>query len=205
MTLRSTSPLAANALDENNKKVEDVKAHLTALGYKNEQVKFTGNRFAPSGGGAYYAGGQRPPGFDVYNNFFIYIEGPELGDAARFNKRVSALLDDLSKVGASGSNFSNANAMGGSAVVAFSVKEPAPYEQQAALEALDQARPLANEIARHMKVQITGSKWTAVTPSGNRALGMPATLVDELPYEYYSSSIEEVPVRVHVNVQYAYK
>jgi len=206
MTLRSTSPLAANALDENNKKAEDVKAHLTAQGYKNEQVKFTGNRFAPSGGGSYYAGGQRPPGFDVYNNFFVYIEGPELGDATGFNKRVSALLDDLSKVGAAGSNFSNANiAMGGSAVVAFSVKEPAPYEQQAALEALDKARPLAEEIARHMKVRITGSQWTTVTPSGNRAVGMPATLVDELPYEYYSFSMEEVPVPVRVNVHYTYK
>ena len=84
-------------------------------------------------------------------------------------------------------------------------QSPAPYEQQAALEALDKARPLAEEIARHMKVRITGSQWTTVTPSGNRAVGMPATLVDELPYEYYSSSMEEVPVRVHVNVHYTYK
>jgi uncharacterized protein YggE len=206
MTLRSTSPLAANALDENNKKAEDVKAHFTALGLKNEQVKFTGNRFTPSGGGMYYGGGQRPPGFEVYNNFFVYIEGPELGDATEFNKRLSALLDDLSKVGAASSNFiNNGNMVGGSAIVAFSVKDPGPYEKQAALEALDKARPLADEIARHMNVQITGRESTTVMPSGNRAVGMPATLVDELPYEYYSSSMDEVPVRVRVDVRYAYK
>ena len=49
MTVRSTSPLAADALDQNNKKVQDVKARLTALGYKDEQIKFSGNRFAPTG------------------------------------------------------------------------------------------------------------------------------------------------------------
>jgi len=71
MSVRSTSPLAADALEQNNKKVEDVKGRLTALGYKDAQVKFTGNRFAPSGAGIFYPGGQRPTGFDVYNNFLF--------------------------------------------------------------------------------------------------------------------------------------
>ena len=104
MTVRSTSPLAADALEQNNKKVQDVKARLTALGYKDEQVKFSGNRFAPAGGGMYIMGGQRPTGFDVYNNVFIYLDPQLLNDVTQFNARVSSLLDELSKAGASPSN-----------------------------------------------------------------------------------------------------
>ncbi|MGO8790443.1 MAG: SIMPL domain-containing protein [Terriglobia bacterium] len=206
MTVRSTSPLAADALDQNNKKVEDVKARLTALGYKDEQVKFSGNRFAPSGGGMYYPAGQRPTGFDVYNNIYISIEGPELNDITQFNKRVSALLDELSKAGASTSNTPISNiSMGGSSVVVFSIKDPAPYENQAMLQALDKARPLADEVARHMKVQITGISWSTVTPSGRSTTGMQPSVLDDVPYEYFSSSIDEVPVRVRVDVRYTYK
>ena len=209
MTARSTSPLAADALDQNNKKVEDVKGRLTALGYKDAQVRFTGNRFAPSGAGIFYPGGQRPTGFDVYNNFYISIEGPELNDLMQFNKRVSLLLDELSKVGASPSNMSISSiSMGGSSVVAFAVKDPAPYEKQAMLQALDKARPLADEIARRMKVQVTGIEWTTVTPSGRGLTGMtgmPASSLDDVPYEYLSSSLDEVPVRVRVDARYSYK
>jgi uncharacterized protein YggE len=209
MSVRSTSPLAADALEQNNKKVEDVKGRLTALGYKDAQVKFTGNRFAPSGAGIFYPGGQRPTGFDVYNNFYISIEGPELNDLMQFNKRVSLLLDELSKVGASPSNISISNiSMGGSSVVAFAVKDPAPYEKQAILQALDKARPLADEIARRMNVQVTGIEWTTVTPSSRGVTGMtgmPASALDDVPYEYLSSSLDEVPVRVRVDARYSYK
>jgi uncharacterized protein YggE len=206
MTVRSTSPLAADALDQNNKKVEDVKARLAALGTKDEQVKFSGNRFAPAGGGMYYPGGQRPTGFDVYDNVYIYLEGPELNDVTQFNKRVSSLLDELSKVGASPSNMPISNiSMGGSSVVAFSLKDPAPYEKQATLQAVDKARPLADEIARRMKVQITGIEWTSVSPMGRSATGGATSPLDEIPYEYFSSSIDEVPVRVRVDVRYTYK
>ena len=207
MTVRSTSPLAADALEQNNKKVQDVKGRLTALGYKDEQVKFSGNRFAPSGGGMYIMGGQRPTGFDVYNNVFIYIDPELLNDVTQFNARVSSLLDELSKAGASPSNTPLSTiSMGGSSVVAFSVKDPAPYEKQASLQALEKARPLADEIARRMKVQITGIESTTVSPTGRTDVErMAASPLEEVPYQYVSSSIDEVPVRVRVDVHYTYK
>jgi uncharacterized protein YggE len=127
----------------------------------------------------------------------------------QFNKRVSLLLDELSKVGASPSNMSISSiSMGGSSVVAFAVKDPAPYEKQAMLQALDKARPLADEIARRMNVQVTGIEWTTVTPSGRGVTGMtgmPASALDDVPYEYLSSSLDEVPVRVRVDARYGYK
>jgi uncharacterized protein YggE len=207
MTVRSTSPLAADALEENNKKVQDVKARLTTLGYKDEQVKFSGNRFAPTGERVYYAPGQRPTGFDAYNNVSIYLDPQFLNDVTQFNARVSSLLDELSKAGAAPTNTPiSSMSMGGSSVVAFSIKDPAPYEKQASLQALEKARSLADEIARRMKVQITGVESTYVSSIGRIGAQVQAgTPLEEVPYEYFSSSMDEVPVRVRVDVHYTYK
>jgi uncharacterized protein YggE len=207
MSVRSTSPLAADALEQNNKKVQDVKARLTALGYKDEQVKFSGNRFAPTGGRMYIVGAQRPTGFDVYNNVIVYLDPQLLNDPAQFNARVSSLLDELSKAGASPTEIPiSSMSMGGSSVVAFSVKDPAPFEKQASLQALEKARSLAEEIARRMKVQITGIEGTYFSPMGRSTpQGMAGTPLEEVPYEYFSSSMDEVPVRVRVDVHYTYK
>ena len=75
LNVKSTAPLAADAFHQNGKKVEEAKTRLAALSYKDDQVKFSGNRFAPAGGGMFY-GGQRPTGFDVYNFVFVYLDGP---------------------------------------------------------------------------------------------------------------------------------
>jgi uncharacterized protein YggE len=207
MSVRSTSPLAADALEQNNKKVQEVKSRLSALGYKDEQVKFSGNRFAPAGGRVYIVGAQRPTGFDVYNNVIIYLDPQLLNDPAQFNARASSLLDELSKAGASPTEMPiSSMSMGGSSIVAFSIKDPAPYEKQASLQALEKARPLADEIARRMKVQITGIESTTVSPMGRTGAQVQAgTPLEEVPYEYFSSSMDEVPVRVRVDVRYTYR
>jgi uncharacterized protein YggE len=208
LSVRSTSPLAADALEQNNKKIQEVKTRLTALGYKDEQVRFTGNRFAPSGAGIFYPGGQRPTGFDVYNNFYVYLDPALLNDIAQFNARVGALLDEASKAGAAPDNTPISNmSMGGSSIVVFALKDPAPYEKQAMLQALEKARSDADEIAAHMKVQITGIESTSTTSTGRSGVmaGMPASPLDDVPYAYFSSSIDEVPVRVNVSVRYTFK
>lgn len=208
LSVRSTAPLAADALDQNNKKVQEVKARLTALGYKEDKVKFSGNRFAPAGQGMFF-GGQRPTGFDVYNNIYVYLEGPDLNDVNQFNARVGTLLDELGRLGASPSMLAiSAVSMGGSSVVAFTVKDPAPYEKKAYLQALEKARPIAEDIARRMKVQITGIDSVSSSTSSRAATFgpfVPASPLDEIPYEYVSSSMDEVPIRVKLDVRFSYK
>lgn len=206
MTIRSSSPLAADALEQNNKKVQAVKDRLTAIGYKQDKLKFSGNRFAPAGGpGFYYGGGQRPTGFDVSSNVLIYIEGPELSDLQQFNSRVSTLLDELSKLGASAFEMPISRmSMGGSSVVAFTVKDPSPYEKQASLQAMEKARPTAEDIARRMKVQITGVDSVTTSPNPRFTEPYPTPL-EEIPYEYISSSMDEVPIRVNLVVRYSFK
>lgn len=206
LNIRSSAPLAADALDQNRKKAQEVKAHLSALGYKDEQVRLSGDRFSPAGGqGIYYPGGQRPTGFDVYNNIYIYLDGADLKDLNQFNAKVGALLDELSKLGASaGSMAISPYSMGGTSLVAFTVKNPAAFENDAYRQALDRARPIADDIAARMKVQITGISAVFSTSMG-RVTQAPQLTTDDLPFEYLSSSIDEVPIRVHLTVEYAYK
>jgi len=206
LSVRSSAPLAADALEQNNKKVQDVRTRLAALGYKDEQVKWSGNRFAPAGGGVFYPGGQRPTGFDVYNNVFVHLEGPELADLTKLNAKVCSLLDELSKMGASPSQMAISRmSMGGTSVVAFTVRDPTPYEKQAYQQAIDKARPISDEITRRMKAQITGIHAVVSSDSPRPMMYGPGDPSEEIPYEYVSSSVEEVPIRVRVDVRYAYK
>ena len=204
LNIKSTAPLAADALSQNSKKVEEAKSRLATLGYKDDQVKFSGNRFAPAGGGMFY-GGQRPTGFDVYNFVFVYMDCPGLKDVNLLNGKVSTVLDEMGKVGASPNETPISRvSLGGASVVAFTVKDPSAYEKEAYVQAMDKARPIADDIARRMKVQITGIESVTSLVQG-RVQEQFANPLDEVPYQYFSSSMEEVPIRVSVTVRYTYK
>jgi uncharacterized protein YggE len=205
MTVRSTSPLAADALEQNNKKVQAVKDRLLALGFREDQLKFSGNRFAPAGGRVAVYGDQRSTGFDVTNNLFVYLEGPDLKDLQQFNTRLGGLLDELSKLGASPLNVPISTiSMGGTSVVAFTVKDPSALEKRAYQQALDNARPLADEIAHHMQVQITGVASVSIQQQGPMQARLESS-IPEIPFQYLSSSLDEVPIRVSVYVVYNYQ
>jgi uncharacterized protein YggE len=204
LSVRSRAPLAADALEQNTKKTRDIQAKLAAMGYPDAQVKFTGNRFAPAGGAMYYPGRDRPTGFDVYNNIYIFLT--DLKDLNAFNGRAGTLLDELSKLGAAPLNMPvSSYSMGGTSVVAFTLKDASAAEKQAIADAIDRARPVAEDIVRRMSVKITGIE-SVVSMGGMRGMvSGPVNPLEEVPFEYFSSSIDELPVRLRVDVRYTYK
>ncbi len=207
LQVRSSSPLANDALEQNRKKIAEVTAKLKSMGYKDEQIRFSGNRFSPVGGGVYYGGPQRPTGFDVYNNLYVTLAGVDLAGADEFNAKVGVLLDEASKAGAQTVNMPiSSMSMGGASIVAFTIKDPAPSEKKAYDDAIEKARPVADEIARRMKVAITGMEIVSLSEQTRQQIygGGPNPL-DELPYEYLSSSINEVRVRVRLDIRFSYK
>lgn len=141
----------------------------------------------------------------MYNDLYVYLDGADLKDVGTFNAKVSTLLDELSKLGAGPSTIPiSSSSMGGSSVVAFTVKTPAAYEKQAYQLAMEKARPIAEDIAQRMKAQVTGIAAVNSSSVPRPVMGI-ATPLDEIPYEYLSSSLEEVPIRAGVNVCYSYK
>ena len=69
---------------------------------------------------------------------------------------------------------------------------------------MDKSRPIADDIARRMKVQITGIE-SVTSAEQARVQEQFANPLDEVPYQYFSSSLEEVPIRVSLTVRYTYK
>jgi uncharacterized protein YggE len=120
--------------------------------------------------------------------------------------RVGTLLDEMGKLGAVPDTMPISRmSMGGASIVAFTVKDPSAQEKEAYLQAIEKARPIAGDIARRMKVQITGIDSVISSTTRGMIVGGPSTPLEELPYEYISSSIDEVPIRVQIDVRYSYK
>lgn len=202
-SVRSSAPLAADALEQNRKRVQEIRARLAAIGYKDEQVKLSGDRFSSQDSRVFYQGGQPSAGFSVYNNIHIYLEGADLKDSNQFNAKVGSLLDELSKLGASTSGTSNSPCMSSVSPVSFTVRDAGPFEASAYMQGLERTHRIAEDIARGMKVQITGTHSVSSLRSG--FVGCNLREPDDLPFEYLSPSISEVPIQVQVIVQYAYK
>jgi hypothetical protein len=70
---------------------------------------------------------------------------------------------------------------------------------------MDKARPIADDIAKRMNVRITGIASVNPSVMSRSAVMGPSNPLEEIPYEYLSSSIDEVPIRVRLNVVFTFK
>ena len=173
---RASAPLAADALAQNNRKFGRYRPSSPHLATSRTISAFR-QPFHASRRGTLLCRARAPHRFDVFNNFYVYLDGQDLKDAAAFNAKVAAMLDELSKIGAGPINGPMPVSMAAGSVVVFTVKSPESYEKQAYQQALDKARPLADDVARGMKVQITGID--SVFSSGTVRSMMPGNPMDD--------------------------
>lgn len=201
MEVRATAPLAKDALQECTQRVSDVSAKLRQLGLKDDSFRFSGIQYSPAGGGRMiYPGGQRSTGFDVYQYLRILIKDISKTKSAETSARVSSLLDELSKAGASViSTAVSQVSMGGSSGVVFAILEPEKYERQAYDAAIEKARTAAEEIAKKLGVKIAGIN--SVNSGMQSGVRNPYT-TDLLDFAYYSTSPDEISVRSMVSVSF---
>ena len=203
LVIRSTAPLASDALAQNMRKAREIEARVTALGLK-ERTKFSGNRFAPATGP--YYGGPRPAAsaFEISEYVYVFFEGAELKDKRQFEKRVGEVVDEMTRLGAvAGDSPITRISSQVPYAVAFTVKDPSPHLAEVLRQATEKVRASAAEIARGLRVQITGiagvntNVSTFYNPPGANAL-------DDLPYEFVSSW-NEVPISISLSVQYRFR
>jgi uncharacterized protein YggE len=149
----------------------------------------------------------RPTGFDVTRSFQVMVKDIDPARTDELNARISSLLDDLSRAGASimTSAISSAS-LGGYSAVTFAVQDPAKYEKMAYEAAIDQARPVADEIAKKIGVKITGidSVRSNIQQSAQQA-ARSAYGLDSPDFAYYSNSPDEITIRVNAAVNYSVK
>jgi uncharacterized protein YggE len=203
LEMRSSAPLAADALQQNDKRVSEIAAKLKELGLKTSEIHWSGNQFSPSGGGRIYmAGGQRPTGFEVYNVLEMRMKNPDLTNMDKFLTRIASLLDELGKLGVGMlSPDLSRYSLGGSSAVSFALENPEVYEKQAYEIAIERAKPIAEQIAQKMGVKLTGihsvhaSATSPARPVGGYDIG----------YTYIASSPDDLSVRANVVVNFSFK
>ncbi len=204
LEVRSTSPLAVDALEENNAKVQKIKTKLTDLGVPQKQVEFSANQFAPAGGGRYYMpGGQRPTGFDVFSLLKIRLPTTDepLDD---LSVKITRILDELSKEGASMvSQDISRISLGGSSVVVFTVSESAGYEAEAYQKAIASSRPVAEKIAQKLGHRLKGIEGIYTSASANQMIR--PGMSNWLGLNYYSTSPDEVQISRMVTIIYSFE
>ena len=205
LEVRSTSPLASDALQQNAKKVTEVSAKMKELGFKEEDTKWSGNQFTPAGGGRYYMpAGQRPTGFDVYNTLQVWMRNVSSANPEELFKKVAATLDELGKIGVSVMSYDISRiSLGGASTVIFTLQHPEEYEKQAYEMAIEKARPVAEDLAKKMGVKVTGVH--SVQSSIPRLPERPYGGGTELDFVHYSSSPDELTVRANMVVNFSFK
>jgi uncharacterized protein YggE len=213
LEVKATAPLAKDALQECGQKVNEIKAKLRQLGIKDENVRFSGPQYAPAGSirGVISTTMMRSTGFDVSNTFQVLIRDIDPAKTDELNARISSLLDDLSKAGASviSSAISSAS-LGGSSAVSFAIFDPGKYEKQAYEAAIEKARPVADEIAKRMGVKIAGIESVRSGVDSARSILQQVVrssyaTTDLLEFSYYSTSPTDISIREDVTVNFSFK
>jgi uncharacterized protein YggE len=207
MTLRSTAPIAGEAVAQNGRKAKEVEKALAKLGYAPQAYKLTPVIFAEAGGPRY---GPGQPGITVYEASqyaYVFFEGADLADMPRLTEKSAAVIEALRKAGAVPATVASPRfpqAPGG--MIIYTIKDSAPYERQALQQALARARDAAQDIAKGMQVQITGLRNVkSGFLRGNQmpSSGMP--YLQGLPYRFYSTKSDEVEVSASATVDFDFK
>jgi uncharacterized protein YggE len=207
MTIRSTAPIAEEAVAENGRKAKAVESGLAALGYAPQGYKISSVTFGHAGGPFY---GPSQPGIVAYEaSQFVYVffEAADLSDVALLTEKTAKVIEALRKAGAVPHDIEGPRLpTSPNALIIYTMKDSEQYERQALQQAIGRARDAAQEIAKAMGVQITGLRniksgylgGNYMPRSGNIAL-------EGLPYRFYSTKNDEVRIHANATVDYDFK
>jgi uncharacterized protein YggE len=207
MSIRSSSPIADEAVAENGRKAKAVETALAALGFAPSGYKITPLVFGQAGGPRY---GPMQPEMTAYEaSQFVYVlfEAADLGDTAKLTEKTAAVIEALRKAGAVPGNVMGPRMpQAQEGLIIFTVKDSDPYERQALQKAIARARDAAKDIATGMGVEITGLRNVRGSALGGNYLphsGLPS--LEGLPYRFYSTTSDEIKISTTVTVEYDFK
>jgi uncharacterized protein YggE len=207
MTIRSSAPIAEEAVAENGRKAERVEKALAAHGYAPKGYKITSVVIGEAGGPRF---GPGQPGFTVYEAtqyVYVFFEGADLSDVAQLTVKSVAVIEGLRKAGAVPASLTGVRipqAQGG--LIIYAIKDSHEYERQALQQALGRARDAAEEIAKGMQVHITGVRNVGTGGlAGNYMPRSDLPYLEGLPYRFYSTKSDGVEISANVTVDYDFK
>jgi uncharacterized protein YggE len=206
MAIRSTSPIAEEAVAENERKSKDVESALAAIGFSPTGYKITSVIFGQAGGNPMYGPSQpEVVGYQASQYVYVFFDGPELSDPAKLAAKSATVMEALRKAGAGPASAADRRQAQGGMII-YSIKNSDEYENEAVRKGFERARDAAQAIAKTMGVQITGLRYLKVGFLGGSYMpysGMP--YLESLPYRFYSTRSDEVEITASTIVQYDFK
>ncbi len=211
MSIRSSSPIADEAVAENGQKAKAVESALANLGIAPAGYRITSVTFGQVG-----VGGPRFPvqsditAYDATQYVYVFFEAADLSDVARLTERSAAVIEALRKAGAVPANaapqFGPLLAAPQGALIIYTIKDPTQYEHQALEVAISRARDAAQEIATGTGVQITGlRKVQSGYLSGNVVPRTGSSPLEGLKYRWFTTKSDELQIIANATLEYDFK
>ena len=209
MSIRSSGPIAEEAVAANGRKAADVEAALAKLGFAPQGYKITPVTF----GQAARFGPMQPDVtlYEANQLVYVFFEAPDLTDVAQLTQKSAAVIEALRKAGAVPANaaspmFAPMQAGLQGALIIYTIKDSAPYEKQALQQAIARARDAAQDIALGTNVQLGGLRNVKSTfLYGNYGPRQNQVPLDGLSYRWYSAKSDEVEIGANATLDYNFK
>jgi len=211
MSIRSTSPIADEAVAENGRKATAVESALATLGFAPASYQITSVTFGQAGVPR-FPGQTEVTAYDATQYVYVFFEAGDLNDVARLTTKSAALIEALRKAGAVPANTGPIFAVGPmpgaamGALMIYTVKDPTEYEHKALQVAIARARDAAQDIAVGTGVQITGLRNVeSGYLRGNVVPRSGSSPLEGLKYRFFSPKSDELQIIANATVQYDFK
>jgi uncharacterized protein YggE len=209
MSIRSSSPIADEAVAENGRKATAAQSALAGLGFAPTGYQVTSVTFGQ-------AGGPRFPGqpditaYDATQYVYVFFEAADLNDVGRLTQKSATVIEALRKAGAvpasGGPGMAPVLPGAQGALIIYTIKDPTQYEHQALQVAIGRARDAAQDVATGMGIQIGGLRNVQSTFLGGNVMPRSGqSPMAGLRYRWYSTKSDELEIIANATVEYDFK
>jgi uncharacterized protein YggE len=207
MTIRSSGPIAGEAVAENARKAKAVESALAALGYTPKGYKITSVTFGQAGGPRY---GNQPEivVYEASQYVYVFFEAADLSDVAQLTEKSATVIEALRKAGAVPANVGGPRlpTVQPGALIIYTIKDSQEYERQALQQAIGRARDAAQDIAKGTGVRITGLRNVKSSfLYGNYGPRGATISLEDLSFRWYSTKSDEIEIGASATVDYDFK
>ena len=211
MAIRSSSPIADEAVAQNGQKATAAEAALAQLGLAPADYQISSVTFAQAGAAMPRFPGQAEiAAYDATQYVYVFFGAADLSDIGKLTQKTAAVIEALRKAGAvpanAGPPFVAGPASAQGALIIYTVKDPTQYEHEALQMAIARARDAAQEIATGTGVQIAGLRNVqSGYLSGNVMPRSGPSPLEGLKYRWFTTKSDELQIIANATLEYDFK
>jgi uncharacterized protein YggE len=209
MSIRSSSPIAEEAVAENGRKAKAVESALVSLGFAPASYQISSVTIGQAGVPR-FPGQTEIAAYDATQYVYVFFDAADLSDVAQLTEKSAAVIEALRKAGAlpanSGPPYVSGPVAAQGALIIYTVKDGTQYEHQALEVAISRARDAAQAIATGTGVQLTGLRNVqSGYLSGNVLPRSGSSPLEGLKYRWFTTKSDELQIIANATLEYDFK